>query len=69
MILFCFCAGCGHCKSARPHFEQAATIVQVEKNKMMTTVDCTVETGGSRDLTLVRNLHQDYRLYSISSKQ
>lgn len=54
-VLFCFHVGCGHCKSARPHFEQAAKIVQDEKNKMMAAVDCTVETGWSYDLKFMSN--------------
>ena len=54
--LFCFHVGCGHCKSARPHFEQAAKIVQDEKNKMMAAVDCTVETGWSYKLKFMTNI-------------
>ena len=46
--MLCFiCIGCGHCKSTKPHFEEAAMKMQDEGNKIMAAVDCTVETGWS----------------------
>ncbi|XP_028394335.1 probable protein disulfide-isomerase A4 isoform X1 [Dendronephthya gigantea] len=43
LVMF-FAPWCGHCKNTKPHFEEAASKIQDEKNKLMAAIDCTVET-------------------------
>ena len=54
------CAGCGHCKKAKPEYAEASEVLHGNDNKILAAVDCTVAKGYIVSLIIINIIIIDH---------